>query len=264
MEKYGICPLSYIPVRETIDKNAPTSNQMIWGDMFEILEKKSEYFFIRLTHDDSEGWVDIRQVLVIDKDFYSSRNFEIVGHISNTRAKLLLSQGGYIDLPFGAQLSIQEWESRTIYWKGLEGKLVGCGDYEALPEIKNSIEKMKSYLEYLPKAPYIKGGRTQWGWDAPGFIQSLFRVCGIPYIKRNIEEQVKQGREVSLEKSQTGDLFFFSERKGEKANHVGVMVSENKIWHCLSSLRVNALVGEYLTDELEKKTHQIHSVRSIL
>lgn len=262
MEKYGICPMSYAFMKSSREKSAPISNQIIWGDMFEILDQKNNSSLIRLAHDDNKGWVDSRQILPVDKKFYSSRTFEIVGYVSNTRAKLLLSKSGYIDLPFGAQLSIQEWESRTIYWKGLEGKLVGCGDYETLPKIEDTVGKIKNYVDYLPKAPQIEGGRTQWGWDAAGFTQSIFRVCGIPYIKRNLNQQSKQGREIANKKTQAGQLIFFTTQ--EEIDHVGLLISEDKVWHCFGNLKVSTLIDGYLVDDFGIKTHRMHSLRSIL
>ena len=260
MDYYGICPWSYIPVWKHADPTSEIFSQVLWGDMFGILGSKNGFLHIELKHDGHRGWINEAQALRITKEYYQQRTFEIIGHVPNTRSKVLLDDDTYIDLPFGAQLSLSEWESKRVLWKGMEGKIVGTGSYEKLPEASEETEKITYYQKYLPQAPHIPGGRTQWGWDAAGFTQGLFRVCGIPYLERSPLRQSLQGRAVPPKETKLGDLIFFE--ADDKVVHVGVVLPDQKVWHCLHQLKVDHISEEYLTDETEKKLFKVHSARS--
>ena len=82
--------------------------------------------------------------------------------------------------------------------------------------------------EYLG-SPYKYGGNSRKGLDCSGLVHIVFREAGIQ-LPRISSQQFKSGRSILIEKSQKGDLLFFTQ-KG-KVNHVGIVTMRTKgsIW----------------------------------
>jgi len=53
--EFGICELSSIPVRVEPSEQAEMGTQLLFGDIFVVLEKKSGYLKIRNIDDNYEG-----------------------------------------------------------------------------------------------------------------------------------------------------------------------------------------------------------------
>ena len=54
----GICNLSIVPVRIVDSDKSEMINQLIYGDIIEILEEKEKWVKIKSVFDDYIGWID--------------------------------------------------------------------------------------------------------------------------------------------------------------------------------------------------------------
>ena len=63
---YGICNLSIIPVRILNCDKSEMINQLIYGDVFEVLEEKEKWIKIKSMYDDYTGWIDNKQYFKVD------------------------------------------------------------------------------------------------------------------------------------------------------------------------------------------------------
>ena len=69
--QFGICNLSIVPLRfESTDKSELVS-QVLYGEVFKVLEQQKKWSKIRLVYDDYEGWIDNKQYLEIEESNYS-------------------------------------------------------------------------------------------------------------------------------------------------------------------------------------------------
>ena len=57
----GICILSVIPMRKKPSDQSEMINQVLFGEVFEIIEKQKKWSYIKLAHDKYEGWIDNKQ-----------------------------------------------------------------------------------------------------------------------------------------------------------------------------------------------------------
>lgn len=80
---------------------------------------------------------------------------------------------------------------------------------------------VQTALEYQGR-PYRSGGTTPRGFDCSGFVCYVMDKHNVQ-MDRTAAEQAKQGKRVSLNKVETGDLLFFSNRR--RIDHVAIVVS---------------------------------------
>ncbi len=65
----GICNLSIVPVRIEDSDKSEMINQLIYGDIIEILEEKEKWVKIKSLFDDYIVWIDKKQYYTIDVIF---------------------------------------------------------------------------------------------------------------------------------------------------------------------------------------------------
>lgn len=90
--------------------------------------------------------------------------------------------------------------------------------------------------------PYVAGGTSLTnGADCSGFVQSVFRDCGIS-IPRDSRSQAAGGVEVSLSAIQPGDLLFYSD--GGSINHVALYIGNGQVVHA-SNAKTGIKISSY-------------------
>ncbi|MDR9401113.1 MAG: C40 family peptidase [Psychroflexus sp.] len=224
--KYGLCHLSAVPLRSNASEKADLVSQLIYGDHFEILDYQKNWSFIRLNYDGYEGWVDNKQFVEIS----SAKAQELNQHHYWCSADLIefvtTENHQLIPIHIGSSLAACKLLNHEF-----DGK---------------SNDQMKSYhhivdiaVLYL-NAPYVWGGKSPFGIDCSGFIQVVYKICGIK-IARDSKDQAKQGRSLSfIEECKPGDLAFFDNEEGDIV-HVGIMMGENKIIHAHGQVRIDLI-----------------------
>ena len=56
--EFGIADLSIVPVRREKSERSEMTSQILFGEIYEVLEKEDNWLYIRLLHDNCEGWID--------------------------------------------------------------------------------------------------------------------------------------------------------------------------------------------------------------
>jgi cell wall-associated NlpC family hydrolase len=105
----------------------------------------------------------------------------------------------------------------------LESELRVEARHLALPELAQ---------KWFAGAPYLWGGRTEWGVDCSGLVQAVYGARGIK-LPRDSDQQFAQGREIQMsaegKKYEGGDLLFFAERG--RVSHVALWAGAGHIVH---------------------------------
>ena len=81
--------------------------------------------------------------------------------------------------------------------------------------------------------PYVYGGSTPAGFDCSGFVQYVYRNCGINLTRVSRDQYAKNGTYVSKNELQPGDLVFFG--TNGVVGHVGIYVGDGKMIHSPST-----------------------------
>ena len=107
----------------------------------------------------------------------------------------------------------------------------------AAAEAAQKSSKRQQVVDY---ALSFVGGRYVWGCtdphtgaDCSGFTGYILRNAGGVAISRSSAEQAGEGRTVSAENMQPGDLLFYS--KGGGVNHVAMYIGNGQVVHASSS-----------------------------
>jgi cell wall-associated NlpC family hydrolase len=106
------------------------------------------------------------------------------------------------------------------------------------------------------------GGKTKYGVDCSGLVQSIFKTLNI-ILPRDSKEQSNFGVEIK-QGYKLGDLAFFGENVN-KISHVGIFIDNETIVHAYGKVRVDKInsKGIYNTEE-ERITHFLQKVNRIL
>ena len=167
------------------------------------------------------SWVNIEQVDGYHswiKDFYGT--FE-----KKNKTYQYIVVDKYL-LPFGSRLQ----KINSIY-KTVNGDNY---NYDREPikfgEIVN-IDELLIHARNLIGSPYRWGGKTSYGFDCSGFVQTLFLLTGL-LLPRDSWQQSEffQDSQISAKNSKPGDLHFFG--RGGKISHVGISTGGLNLIHC--------------------------------
>ena len=231
--------LSIIPVRKNSSSKSELVSQLIYGELFEVIEKKEKWFYIESIDDKYCGWINYSQLKEISKqDFKKVKKTE--SKLLNNISSEIETENGNMSITIGSKVS-----SAFIFNHKLKQ------EYSKNSIIENSLKFLNS--------PYLWGGRTPYGIDCSGFSQQIYKLNGFQ-LPRDANQQALQGKEVKLEKAKPGDLAFFGEKK---ITHVGIIIDSNKIVHAFGCVRIDYLNEKGIINSTSKKiTHYLKKINS--
>lgn len=251
MPTHGFCHLSVIPIRETPSDLSQMTTQLLFGDVFEVLDRKGNWLQIQNAYDDYIGWVDNKQQIVISIEEFDKLKKALF--TNDKSGELFLNGELYPLLPASSFPSARAFK---IGYLSFETRLA------LLPFSENRSDEISSIaLSYL-NAPYLWGGKTPFGIDCSGFTQSVYKIAGIK-LKRDASQQATQGETLSfLSEAKVGDLVFFDNEE-EKITHVGILLDDNKIIHASGKVRIDTIDHQGIFNaETKSYSHNLRLIKT--
>ena len=257
---FAVCTVSIMPLRLASDDRSEMVTQVLFGESFEVLEKSSNWAYVRLSYDRYEGWADPKQFTLIDDEemnrigtetmFYSADLVQVL-MVDKTKQMIPLLLGSH--LPGLIQNRIKLGEITYNY----DGAFVKASQHTLR---KTIIGNAMMYLN----APYLWGGKNPFGIDCSGFTQMVYKISGIA-LSRDASLQAKQGETINfITDALVGDLAFFDNQDG-KIIHVGIMLGDNKIMHASGKVRIDAIDHQGIFNvEARKYTHKLRLIKSFV
>ncbi|MBU2949278.1 C40 family peptidase [Tamlana agarivorans] len=248
--QYGICNLSIVPLRNEPSDPSELVSQVLYGEIFKIIEQRKKWSKIRLAFDSYEGWIDNKQYIEISEENYKT--------IDRENIKLSTDLVEFI-----------EDENQQIFPISIGSTLNGLTLINHLYDgssIQNQLEKsniIQIAFLYL-NSPYLWGGKTPFGIDCSGFTQMVYKLNGYKLL-RDASQQATQGEALSfIEESEPGDLAFFDNSEGTII-HVGIIMEDNYIIHAHGKVRIDRLdhSGIYNVDKNEH-THKLRVIKKVI
>ena len=238
------CPVT--PVREEPSHAAEQATQLLFGEVCEVMDRRSSWTKIRSTMDGQVGWVVSKMMTPIShEEVERYQQADVMGVVATPMAVAT-------DTRTGEQMMLTIGTRLPYYKKGtfeVLGKRYKINP-RCVYEVKGDRLEVKGeddvrVAQSLLNVPYLWGGKNMMGYDCSGFTQTVYRVFGINLL-RNAREQVTQGQVVSsLAEAQPGDLVFFdhSDRNPEatKITHVGMLIGPTEVIHCAGYVHVDKI-----------------------
>ena len=248
--QYGICNLSIVPLRIEPADASELVSQVLYGEIFKVLELRKNWSKIRLSFDNYEGWIDTKQYIEITEDIYQNLlkespelSIDLVEFIEDKDAQLHpILLGSSLN---GLSVLNHKHDGSTISGKKTK---------------ENIISTAFLYLN----APYLWGGKTPFGIDCSGFTQMAYKLNGYKLL-RDASQQATQGEALSfIEESEPGDLAFFDNNEGV-ITHVGIIMKDNYIIHAHGKVRIDRLDHSGIFN-VDKKihTHKLRVIKKVI
>ena len=238
------CPVT--PVREEPSHAAEQATQLLFGEVCEVMDRRSSWTKIRSTMDGQVGWVVSKMMTPIShEEVERYQQADAMGVVATPMAVATDTRTGeQMMLTIGTRLPY--YKKGTFEVLGKRYKINPRCVYEVKGdrlEVKG--EDVVRVAQSLLNVPYLWGGKNMMGYDCSGFTQTVYSVFGINLL-RNAREQVTQGQVVSsLAEAHPGDLVFFdhSDRNPEdtKITHVGMLISPTEVIHCAGYVHVDKI-----------------------
>ena len=257
----GIATPPYIPLRKDPSHLSEMISQLLFGETFDIIDSSpGSWIRVKNHYDDYKGWIyrdpscllteESADILEKCKPFILNRRFTTLTSISCDE-ELVVSAGStlYLDPDDASRVYAGHWYRLDRPVEALSGDI-------------------HSRLHYLAgqflNSPYIWGGKSAFGTDCSGLVQTLFRIIGI-MIKRDSGEQHKEGKTVNmLSDSVPGDLVFFDDEDGEIV-HTGVLLDKNLVLHASGRVRVDPIDHQGIYNESTGNySHKLRLIKRII
>lgn len=233
-------------------------NQMLFGEVFKIVDQRKKWYRIRLAHDDYEGWIDRKQAHLIDKEEYKSLSKSVLP-VSSAPVDMLAHDNPREHLTIVQGSILPNLKEGTVHFGEMNFQAP-----DMLIEKKGAKSDLIDWAYSYLNAPYLWGGRSPMGIDCSGFTQLVYRMIG-ESIPRDASEQAKIGEALSfIEEAEPGDLAFFDNNDG-RIIHVGILLPDNYIIHASGKVRLDRLdqSGIYNND-LRDHTHRLRVIKKVL
>jgi hypothetical protein len=268
--EFGICLQSVIPVRSEPSHRAEMVTQVLFGELYRVIDHDQNWLRVRLAYDDYEGWISFSQSeLIGEAEFVRLFGEEtpvatgLVQLISNETMQSVIPI-----LPGSSLPGLRENQFRigeNIYL--FEGQTADQGilDRASTPqEMQQALRHILSNAMLYQHAPYLWGGRSPFGIDCSGFVQMVFKLCKVKLL-RDASQQAAQGESVSLlAEAEPCDIAFFDDEEGN-ITHTGLLIDRTRIIHCHGKVRIDAIDHEGIyNSDLQKYTHKLRLIKRVI
>ena len=251
---YGISTLSIVPCRAEGNDRAEMVTQLLFGEVYEVIEEKEKWINIKTALDGYECWICRKQFFEISAEEYESQKLNDFPKSISSVGEVRSSKSIYSTITIGATLP---------YFSN--GKLRIRKEKYAFSGNVNepNPNKIVDYAFSFINAPYLWGGRSPFGIDCSGFSQVVYSLCGYR-IPRDAYQQAEEGTNVEfVELTEPGNLAFFDNEEG-KITHVGIVTEPGQIIHASGKVRVDSLDQQGIFNkELGKYTHKLRVIKRI-
>lgn len=255
---YGICRVAVAPLRSEHSDKAEIASQLLFGEGVQILEKTEHWWYVKTAYDHYEGWLDFRQLEMVGQEAFNAAE-SCADLVPAIPLNVLLDANG-------AKYYLSPGSSLPAFKDGscFLGKQQFKVEFTPSKFAFSGMDKLIETALFFQNTPYLWGGRTFFGIDCSGFVQTVFKLNGIR-LRRDAWQQAEEGTTVDfLPEVQPGDVAFFDNEEG-RIVHVGIMLSNSEIIHASGKVKIDPIDGQgVFSNELKRYTHKLRIIKRFI
>lgn len=208
-----------VAVRRRPGAAEPLDTEALYGETVQVFDTANGFAWVQLDRDGYVGYVAADAVAgeMIATTHRVSALATFVYPAADIKAPPLMQ------LPMGARIAIASMDDRF-------GRLVS-GGYVVLRHIAEEGRTARDFVDIAERfigTPYLWGGRTRYGLDCSGLVQTALEAAGIAAPRDSDMQQLAIGDDVlipaDLDGLDRGDLVFWP-------GHVGIMTDGIMLLH---------------------------------
>jgi len=241
------------------------SQSLLW-EKLEVLEKKGNWYKAKQC-DDYIGWIHKFYIIELKNEIKKSATYIETNPLGQIFTHPDINSETIQNCTFGTILPATDtkkinnnWWHKVILPDNKNGWLLNNG-YKKCTSIRETIQEISVKLLGIP---YVWGGRSSYGFDCSGFIQTIFKFCGIP-LPRDSKDQFAVSSLIEQDSNENlrGDLIFFS--KNDKINHIAISLGGNQFIHSSGYVKKNSLnpLDENYDKSLSEMYYKSKSIKNL-
>jgi len=224
----AIVTAALAPLQSEPKISAARVSEVLHGEVIDVLERREEWLRIRAP-DGYIAWLPAGYVATGPADW--AEDWRERATARSLSADILTTEGRR-RLPTGARVALRRGVVELA--DGQRGA-VAAGNIRREQELRAEARHLalpELAQKWYAGAPYLWGGRTEWGIDCSGLVQAVYAARDIK-LPRDSDQQFGAGREVRVASDgagyEAGDLLFFAERG--RVSHVALWAGTGRIVH---------------------------------
>lgn len=236
------------PLRAETSHRAEMVSQLLLGETAEVLEQGKDFTKIKTDLNDYEGWVQNPQIT----EFAQDKPLHLLGYADKDSSIM------FNHFPMRIPTGTPVFDTKHLGKYPINYSDISYIDHS--PFTKEQIEERA--FAYINTA-YLWGGRTTYGIDCSGYVQSVYAFFGI-MLPRDAYQQAAVGDTIDfLEQTRIGDLAYF-DNADSRIIHVGILLTPETIIHSSGKVRVDKIDAQGIVNsDTGARTHHLRIIKRI-
>jgi hypothetical protein len=242
---------------------------LIWEELI-IHNKKDDWYKVK-QRDGYVGW--IHSFYITDTEIYENnkflKNLDSWYWVKDKFIPLLLNDSSQLFITYGSLIPCFE-EANQFYTLLPNNQKIKINKNSLISFIEeiNRNKNISYSVKELLGIPYLWGGKSSFGFDCSGLVQSIVNVCNINsnnYTKNifprdSYQQIISNILKENNKSADIGDVIFF--KSNDRIDHVGIYINNVDFIHSSGYVKLNSIDSSsiyYCSDLAEKyfKTFKI-------